>query len=115
MKSLKGKVRIEDAGFDWKILGPDVPKDQKLIDYIGWQSDQDAYAHTGQKCSAQSILFMHKNWSKTNFLEIIEKQANKRSLDNLSIGPILSWNNEQIKAHIDAVLELQGSKLLFGG
>ena len=28
MKSLKGKVRIEDAGFDWKILGPDVPKDQ---------------------------------------------------------------------------------------
>lgn len=27
VKSLKGKVRIEDAGFDWKILGPDVPKD----------------------------------------------------------------------------------------
>jgi hypothetical protein len=27
----------------------------------------------------------------------------------------LSWNNEKIKAHIDAVLELEGSKLLFGG
>ena len=27
MKQLNGKVRIEDAGFDWKILGPDVPKD----------------------------------------------------------------------------------------
>jgi 1-pyrroline-5-carboxylate dehydrogenase len=26
VKQLKGKVRIEDAGFDWKILGPDVPK-----------------------------------------------------------------------------------------
>ena len=25
-KQLHGKVRIEDAGFDWKILGPDVPK-----------------------------------------------------------------------------------------
>lgn len=25
VKQLKGKVRIEDAGFDWKILGPDVP------------------------------------------------------------------------------------------
>jgi 1-pyrroline-5-carboxylate dehydrogenase len=28
VKSLKGKVKLEDAGFDWKILGPDVPKDQ---------------------------------------------------------------------------------------
>jgi len=51
-KNLRGKVRIEDAGFDWKILGPDVPKDPKDIEYIAWQSDQDAYAHTGQKCSA---------------------------------------------------------------
>jgi 1-pyrroline-5-carboxylate dehydrogenase len=24
-KVLNGKIRIEDAGFDWKILGPDVP------------------------------------------------------------------------------------------
>jgi 1-pyrroline-5-carboxylate dehydrogenase len=39
MKQLKGKVRIEDAGFDWKILGPDVPKDPKLIEYVAWQSD----------------------------------------------------------------------------
>lgn len=62
MQKLNGKVKIEDAGFDWKILGPDVPKDQKLIEYVAWQSDQDAYAHTGQKCSAQSILFVHKNW-----------------------------------------------------
>ena len=36
MKQLKGKMRIEDAGFDWKILGPDVPKEQKHIDYIAW-------------------------------------------------------------------------------
>ena len=42
MKQLNGKVRIEDAGFDWKILGPDVPKDPKLIEYVAWQSDQDA-------------------------------------------------------------------------
>jgi 1-pyrroline-5-carboxylate dehydrogenase len=31
--------------------------------------DHDAYAHTGQKCSAQSILLMHKNWRKTDVLE----------------------------------------------
>lgn len=27
-----GKVKIEDAGFDWKILGPDVNE----IDYVAW-------------------------------------------------------------------------------
>ena len=49
---------MEDAGFDWKILGPDVAD----FDYVAWQCDQDAYAATGQKCSAQSILFQHSNW-----------------------------------------------------
>lgn len=57
-KNLHGKVKIEDAGFDWKILGPDVSD----VDYIAWQCDQDAYAFSGQKCSAQSILFAHRNW-----------------------------------------------------
>lgn len=52
------QVYLEDAGFDWKILGPDVTN----FDYVAWQCDQDAYAATGQKCSAQSILFQHSNW-----------------------------------------------------
>lgn len=92
-----------------------MPKDPKMVEYVAWQSDQDAYAHTGQKCSAQSILFVHRNWTKTNFYELLEQQAGKRSLKNLSVGPILSWNNEKIKAHIDAVMELEGAKILFGG
>ena len=53
---LKGRVKLEDAGFDWKILGPD----PAALDYVAWQSDQDAYAFSGQKCSAQSILFVHQ-------------------------------------------------------
>ena len=53
------QVFLEDAGFDWKILGPDVAEP----DYVAWQCDQDAYACSGQKCSAQSILFMHENWA----------------------------------------------------
>ena len=52
------QVFLEDAGFDWKVLGPDVHDP----DYIAWQCDQDAYACSGQKCSAQSILFQHSNW-----------------------------------------------------
>jgi 1-pyrroline-5-carboxylate dehydrogenase len=31
----KGKIKIEDAGFDWKILGPDV----KYEDYVAWTCD----------------------------------------------------------------------------
>ena len=53
------QVFLEDAGFDWKILGPDVAHQ----DYVAWTCDQDAYACSGQKCSAQSILFMHANWA----------------------------------------------------
>ena len=114
-KSLCGKVRLEDGGYDWKVLGPDVPKHQNEIDYVAWQSDQDAYGHTGQKCSAQSILFVHKNWRKTDLAEKMASQAAKRSLKDLTIGPILSWTNERIKAHQDAILELDGARILFGG
>ena len=56
----RGKVRLEDAGFDWKILGPDVSN----VDYVAWVADQDAYAASGQKCSAQSVVFAHQNWIK---------------------------------------------------
>lgn len=47
-KVTNGKVRIEDAGFDWKILGPDVGD----AEYVAYMCDHDAYGHTGQKCSA---------------------------------------------------------------
>lgn len=55
---MKGKIRLEDAGFNWKILGPDVHD----FDYVAWQCDLDAYAASGQKCSKTSILFIHENW-----------------------------------------------------
>jgi len=106
-----GKVRIEDAGFDWKILGPDVSNQ----DYVAWQSDQDAYASTGQKCSAQSLLFMHKNWEKTDFLEKIKKLAARRKLEDLTVGPVLSHTTEDMLGHTTKLLKITGSKLLFGG
>jgi 1-pyrroline-5-carboxylate dehydrogenase len=40
-KDLHGRIKIEDAGWDWKILGPDVSD----IDYVAFTSDQDAYGH----------------------------------------------------------------------
>jgi 1-pyrroline-5-carboxylate dehydrogenase len=41
--------------------------------------------------------------------------AARRKLADLTIGPVLSWTNEQIKAHVDAVLAIPSSRLLFGG
>lgn len=38
---LKHQVKIEDAGFDWKILGPDVQEN----DYVAFTCDQDAYSY----------------------------------------------------------------------
>lgn len=47
IKVLNGKVKLEDGGYDWKIIGPDVPKSQADRDYVAWQCDHDAFGHTG--------------------------------------------------------------------
>lgn len=72
----KGKVRLEDAGFDWKILGPDVHS----IEYVAYQMDQDAYSYSGQKCSCTSIVFAHDNWVEAGVLDMMKKRAATRHL-----------------------------------
>ncbi|GAU32814.1 hypothetical protein TSUD_208820 [Trifolium subterraneum] len=108
---LKGRVKLEDAGFDWKILGPDVHQE----DYTAWVCDQDAYACSGQKCSAQSLLFMHENWSKTSLISKLKELAERRKLADLTIGPVLTFTTESLLEHTKNLLEIPGSKLLFGG
>ena len=108
---MNGKIKIEDAGFDWKIIGPDYHPE--WLDYVAWQCDEDAYNASGQKCSAQSILFVHQNWSE-NLLPKIKALAERRCLNNLTVGPVLTWNNKDIKTHIDALLNIKGAKVLFG-
>ncbi|XP_022137344.1 probable aldehyde dehydrogenase [Momordica charantia] len=108
---LKGRIKLEDAGFDWKILGPDVQEE----DYVAWVCDQDAYACSGQKCSAQSILFMHENWSTTSLISKIKNLAERRKLTDLTIGPVLTVTNEVMLDHMNKLLKIPGSKLLFGG
>ena len=108
---LRGKVKLEDAGFDWKILGPDVLEE----DFVVWQADQDAYAFSGQKCSAQSICFVHENWTKAGFEKKIEAQAAKRNLKDLSSGPVLSWSTPKMLDHVAKVKALDGARVAFGG
>uniref|UniRef100_A0A1J3H7Z4 Delta-1-pyrroline-5-carboxylate dehydrogenase 12A1, mitochondrial n=1 Tax=Noccaea caerulescens TaxID=107243 RepID=A0A1J3H7Z4_NOCCA len=108
---LKGRIRLEDAGFDWKILGPDVQE----VDYVAWVCDQDAYACSGQKCSAQSMLFIHENWAKTSLVSKLKDLAERRKLEDLTIGPVLTFTTEAMLEHMENLLQIPGSKLLFGG
>lgn len=106
-----GKVRLEDAGFDWKIMGPDVLEEE----FVAWTCDQDAYACTGQKCSAQSLLVVHKNWAQAGLYDKLAKLAKGRSLAKLTVGPVMTHTTEDMLSHIRRLLEIEGSKVLFGG
>lgn len=106
-----GKVKIEDAGFDWKILGPDVSN----VDYVAWQCDQDAYATQGQKCSAQSILFAHESWESSGLWEKMKANAATRRLDDLTVGPVLTHTTDDLMSHIAKLLEIPGARVVFGG
>lgn len=108
---LKGRIKLEDAGFDWKILGPDVQE----VDYVAWVCDQDAYACSGQKCSAQSMVFMHENWFKSSLISRMKDLAARRKLEDLTIGPVLSFTTEAMLEHMNKLLQIPGSELLFGG
>lgn len=108
---LKGKIKIEDAGFDWKVLGPDVSN----VEYVAWQADQDAYACSGQKCSAQSIMFVHENWAKTDLYARMASLAGRRKLEDLTVGPVITWTTEALLGHVKALLAIPGARLLFGG
>ena len=99
---LKGRIKIEDAGFDWKLLGPDVNE----IDYVAYVSDQDGYTISGQKFSAQSFVIAHKNWVKAGFFEKLKNLANRRNFENRTIVPVLTWSNDRINALVWRMKEL---------
>ena len=107
-----GSVRLEDAGYDWKVIGPDFQAE--WLDYVAWQADQDAYSATGQKCSAQSMLFVHRNWYDALMPKLTQLAA-RRKLDDLTLGPVLSWTTERMLAHVEATANIAGATLLFGG
>jgi 1-pyrroline-5-carboxylate dehydrogenase len=108
---MKGKLKIEDSGYNWSILGPDV----RNVHQVAHQVDQDAFAASGQKCSALRLLIMHKNWSQTHILKEIKQRAESRSLKNLTMCPILTWNNQKLTEHLNKIMSLPGASLITGG
>jgi 1-pyrroline-5-carboxylate dehydrogenase len=110
-KATNGKVRLEDAGFDWKVIGPDVGD----VDYVAWQCDQDAYASSGQKCSAQSICFIHENWKESGLLDKMKANAATRKLDDFTVGPALTVTTKAFLDHTNRLASLPGAEILWGG
>ena len=106
-----GRCKVEDAGFDWKIIGPIL---ECFYDYVARVCDKDAYAASGQKCSAQSILFINDRDFDYLTSELKDLAA-KRNLTDLSVGPVLTWDNRRIQEHVDKLLAIPGAKRLFGG
>ena len=41
--------------------------------------------------------------------------AQRRKFDDLTIGPILSWNNKRLFEHMEKIKKIPGAKVLFGG
>ena len=41
--------------------------------------------------------------------ERLKALAAKRKLSDLSVGPVLTWTNERMKAHIDRLLQIPGA------
>jgi 1-pyrroline-5-carboxylate dehydrogenase len=120
-RALAGRVKLEDSGFDWKIIGPDVPPEAK--EYVAWVCDQDAFAASGQKCSAQSLLFVHApTWgcrsatgSRGSLEPALAALAARRGLADLTAGPVLTWTDEAMSAHVAALAALPGAAVAFGG
>jgi len=111
MRELEGRVKLEDSGFNSKIIGRDVTDD--VLEYVAWQCDQDAYAAAGQKCSAQSLLFVHEK--AAGLYDAMQNRARTRQLTDLTNGPLLSVTNEYMETHIAAILKLSGTYILWGG
>lgn len=111
LEQFSGRVKLEDSGFNWKILGPDV----LMPDYVVSQTDQDAFATSGQKCSCLRILLVHKNWAKAGFMDKLVARVSKRNIQDLTISPLISVTNEQAESRIAELLKIPGAKIITGG
>lgn len=63
------------------------------------------------------MIFVHENWltPEVDFVNKLGAEAAKRNLQDMTLGPVLTWSNEAIQEHLDACLAIPGAKLSFGG
>ena len=92
-KELNGKIRIEGGGFDWKIIGDKKDIDAQTVYNI---CTKDAYSFSGQKCSAQSLLFIHNSWDLKEFKNNLKEQAFEETM-----GPVITLESNDIINHVN--------------
>ncbi|KAF7124831.1 hypothetical protein RHSIM_Rhsim12G0078400 [Rhododendron simsii] len=61
------------------------------------------------------VLYLMQNWSKSSLLHQMNDLATRRKLEDLIIGPVLTFTTKAMLVHVNKVLQVAGSKLLFGG
>lgn len=59
-------------------------------------------------------MFVHSNWIKAGFLDKIKNLASRRNFKDLTLSPLLSLTNDQFHGHINSILQMPGTSLLFG-
>jgi 1-pyrroline-5-carboxylate dehydrogenase len=60
-----------------------------------YRIDASRCHRSGQKCSAQSALFAHRNWVKAGFFDKIKQLAERRSTTDNTIVPVLTVTNQR--------------------
>ena len=38
-------------------------------------------------------MYCHENWMKTDLLDKIKALAQRRKLEDLTVGPVMTWDN----------------------
>lgn len=57
-----------------------------------------------------------KKNKNNNFIEKLKTLSARRKMDDLTIGPVLTWSTEKMMNHINSILQtVPNSKLSFGG
>ena len=95
---LKGRVKLEDAGFDWKILGPDAKEEE--LPFTAYQCDQDAYACSGQNVLRSRFVQQRALDAIGRLRRFMASLAKKRNLTDLTVGPVLTKTTEQMLTHV---------------
>ena len=105
-RKLNGRIKIEGGGFDWKIIGDSNDLHHDTVYNI---CTKDAYSFSGQKCSAQSMLFIDHSWDLTVFKEKVKTLAYKEKM-----GPVITLNSHEMLSHVEKLLNIKGAELWFG-
>ncbi|CCI41062.1 unnamed protein product [Albugo candida] len=93
-----GGDQVRFGQVDWSSRSL-VPMCMSKIMLHGRVTSLDAYAYSGQKCSAQSTLFMHQNWVDVGIEEKL----------------VLTVTTERMLGRVETLLKIPGARLSFGG